>query len=70
MLERTQEVRQTMGFLELANKKLKESFITSLKVFSNLIELRERSLAGHSRRVADLARTLAKRLNLSDSEVQ
>lgn len=67
--ERTQEVRQTMGFLELANKKLKESFITSIKVFSNLIELRERSLAGHSRRVADLARTLAKRLNLSDSEV-
>jgi len=67
--ERTQEVRQTMGFLELANKKLKESFITSIKVFSNLIELRERSLAGHSRRVADLARTLAQRLNLSDSEV-
>lgn len=67
--ERTQEVRQTMSFLELANKKLKENFITSLKVFSNLIELRERSLAGHSRRVADLARTLAKRLNLSDSEV-
>ncbi len=69
VLERTQEVRQTMGFLELANKKLKESFITSIKIFSNLIELRERSLAGHSRRVADLARTLAKRLNLSDSEV-
>ncbi|MDP2785441.1 MAG: response regulator [Sulfurimicrobium sp.] len=69
VLERTQEVRQTMSFLDLANKKLKESFITSLKVFSNLIELRERSLAGHSRRVADLARTLAKRLNLSDSEV-
>lgn len=69
VLERTQEVCQTMSFLELAHKKLKESFITSLKVFSNLIELRERSLAGHSRRVADLARTLAKRLNLSDSEV-
>lgn len=67
--ERTQEVRQTMGFLELANKKLKENFITSLKVFSNLIELRERSLAGHSRRVADLARTLARRMNLSDAEV-
>lgn len=69
VLERTQEVRQTMGFLELANKKLKDSFITSIKVFSNLIELRERSLAGHSRRVADLARSLAKRMNLPDSEV-
>ena len=68
--ERTQEVRQTMGFLELANRKLKESFLTSIKVFSNLIELRERNLAGHSRRVADLARTLAKRLELSDAEIQ
>lgn len=67
--ERTQEVRQTMGFLELANKKLKDSFITSIKVFSNLIELREHSLAGHSRRVADMARMLAKRMDLSGSEV-
>ncbi|MDP2197669.1 MAG: HD domain-containing phosphohydrolase, partial [Sulfurimicrobium sp.] len=67
--ERTQEVRQTMGFLELANKKLKDSFLTSIKVFSNLIELREKSMAGHSRRVADLALTLAKRMNLSGSEV-
>lgn len=70
VLERTQEVRQTMGFLELANKRLKESFLTSIKVFANLIELRERSLAGHARRVADLARTLAKRLELADAEVQ
>ncbi|BCB26309.1 two-component system response regulator [Sulfurimicrobium lacus] len=70
VLARTEEVRQTMGFLEIANKKLKESFLTSIKVFANLIELRERSLAGHSRRVADLARTLAKRLALPDSEVQ
>jgi len=68
--ERTEEVRQTMGFLEIANKKLKESFITSIKVFANLIELREPSLAGHSRRVADHARALAKRMNLSDAEVQ
>ena len=68
--ERTEEVRQTMGFLEIANKKLKENFNTSIKIFANLIELREPSLAGHSRRVADHARTLAKRLNLSDAEVQ
>lgn len=67
---RTEEVRQTMGFLELANKQLKESFITSIKVFANLIEQREKSLAGHSRRVADHARTLSKRLHLSDIDVQ
>lgn len=39
--ERTEEVRQTMGLLEVAHKQLKESYLTSLKVFSNLMELRE-----------------------------
>ena len=68
--ERTEEVRQTMGFLEIANEKLKQSFLTSIKIFSGLIELREGAMAGHSRRVADLARSLAKRLKLSDTDTQ
>jgi len=68
--DRTEEVRQTMGFLEVAHKKLKESYLISLKVFSNLMELREGAMAGHSRRVADHARRLAQRLGLSDNEVQ
>ncbi|GAO35174.1 response regulator receiver [Sulfuricella sp. T08] len=68
--ERTEEVRQTMGFLEVAHKQLKESYLTSLKVFANLMELREGAMGGHSRRVADYARRLAQRLGLSDSEVQ
>lgn len=68
--ERTEEVRQTMGFLEVAHKQLKDSYLISLKVFSNLMELREGAMGGHSRRVADLARRLAQRLGLSDNEVQ
>jgi response regulator RpfG family c-di-GMP phosphodiesterase len=67
---RTEEVRQTMGFLEVAHKKLKEGYLTSLKVFSNLMELREGAMGGHSRRVADHARRLAQCLGLSDNEVQ
>ncbi len=67
---RTEEVRQTMGFLEVSHEKLKKSFITSIRVFSNLIEMREGRMAGHSRRVADLARTLAQRLGMKDAEVQ
>lgn len=67
---RTEEVRQTMGFLEVSNDKLKKSFITSIRVFSNLIEMREGRMAGHSRRVADLARTIAQRLGMADAEVQ
>jgi response regulator RpfG family c-di-GMP phosphodiesterase len=67
---RTEEVRQTMGFLEVAHEKLKKGFITSVTVFANLIELREGAMAGHSRRVANDARKLAKRLDMSDNEAQ
>jgi response regulator RpfG family c-di-GMP phosphodiesterase len=59
-----------MGFLEVAHEKLKKSFITSVRVFSNLIEMRNPSKSGHSRRVADLARTLAQNMGMSASEVQ
>lgn len=68
--QRTEEVRQTMSFLEMAHKQLKDSFLTSIKVFSGLIELRERSLAGHSRRVAELARSLAKKMLLTEPDQQ
>lgn len=67
---RTEELRQTMGFLEKAHEKLKKSFLTSIRVFSNLMELREGAMAGHSRRVADLARKLALRLGMSETEAQ
>lgn len=70
VLARTEEVQQTMAFLEAANDKLKKSFITTVRVFSNLIELRNPSKSGHSRRVADLARTLAQSLGLSGADVQ
>ncbi|MGP1676333.1 MAG: HD domain-containing phosphohydrolase [Burkholderiales bacterium] len=68
--QRTAEIRSALDSLAEANGKLKASFLTSIKVFSNLIELREGREAGHSRRVADLARRLAQHLALSQTEVQ
>ncbi len=50
--ERTEELRR-------AHERLKRSFFTSIQVFANLIELRGGNMAGHSRRVADLARKIA-----------
>jgi response regulator RpfG family c-di-GMP phosphodiesterase len=70
VLARTKELEQTMLFLEEANGRLKKSFITSVRVFANLIELREGAMAGHSRRVADLARSLAIGMQRPDPEVQ
>jgi len=67
---RTKELRQAMGLLETAHRKLKENFLISIKVFSNLIELREGAMAGHSRRAAEHARNLAQHMGLKDAEAQ
>lgn len=63
VMERTVELRK-------AHDKLKTSFMTSIKVFANLIELRGSNLAGHSRRVADLARKIGNRMDLSPADAQ
>lgn len=48
---RTEELRQAMGFMEKAHENLKTSFLTSIRIFSNLMELREDPASGPSRRV-------------------
>jgi len=68
LLERRVEART--ADLSLANDKLKRSYLTSIKVFSGLLELREARLAGHGRRVADLARKLALAMGCADDEAQ
>jgi response regulator RpfG family c-di-GMP phosphodiesterase len=67
---RTVELNKALGSLTSANEKLKSSFLTSIKIFSSLIEMRNGNLAGHSRRVADLARRLAAKIGLEASETQ
>jgi len=70
VLARTEEVRQTMTFVEQAHEALKDSYSASIKVFSSIIEMREGKLAGHSRRVADHATQLARRLGMTEGEIQ
>jgi response regulator RpfG family c-di-GMP phosphodiesterase len=64
-----QKVEERTAELKQANDRLKQNFLVSIKMFSGLIELREGGVAGHSRRVADLCRKLAARLEL-DSKAQ
>lgn len=52
--------------IQAANERLKNSFVTSIKVFSTLIEMRGGSLSGHSRRVADLSRRIAQKMGLDN----
>ena len=70
VIARTEEVRQTMGQLEIANKELKKSYVTTIKVFSNIIELREGTESSHTRNVTDLAHKMAKKAGMSDDEAQ
>ncbi|RFC34042.1 MAG: Response regulator c-di-GMP phosphodiesterase RpfG family [Candidatus Nitrotoga sp. SPKER] len=67
---RTAELRLTHDALAAVNEKLKTSFLTSIKVFSNLIEVTEGSRSGHSRRVADLARRIAVKIGLDRAATQ
>lgn len=63
VLERTAELSE-------AHQKLKKSYVSCIRMFSNLLEWRGGPLAGHSRRVADLTRRTAKVMGLSESEQQ
>lgn len=67
---RTSELRQSNAALHNANDKLKANFITSIKMFTALIELRDSKLAGHSRKVSELARRLAQAMQLDAKQVQ
>ena len=58
---RTQELKD-------ANVKLQRNYLKSIKVFSNLLELRDGTLAGHGRRVAETARDIARAMALPDEE--
>jgi response regulator RpfG family c-di-GMP phosphodiesterase len=67
---RTGELQQTLAFLEQAHGELKQGFLTMVRVMTGLFELRSRALAGHARRVADIARKIAIGMGLPDAQVQ
>lgn len=67
---RTAELKAAHDSLIVANDKLKANFLTSIKVFSSLIEMRGGKLAGRSRRVADLARKIAIRMGMTPKDAQ
>jgi response regulator RpfG family c-di-GMP phosphodiesterase len=67
---RTEELSRAMDDLQHTHKELKETFMTTVRVFSNFIELRKGPYMGHSRRVAEDAKRLATRLQLNDNDVQ
>ncbi|MDP1534245.1 MAG: response regulator, partial [Rubrivivax sp.] len=65
-----QRVQARTADLSNANDKLKRSYMSSIKVFAGLLELRAGRLSGHGRRVADTARQIARAMELPADDVQ
>ena len=61
---RTAELEQVNGMLNTAYNEVSQNFELAVVVFTSLIEMRQDGMAGHSRRVALLARPVAERLGL------
>lgn len=63
-------VQQRTNDLQAAHSKLRSNYLNSIKVFSNLMELRGGSFTGHSRQLADLARRTALAMGLDEKQQQ
>jgi len=65
---RTSEIEQTLDMYEMANEELKGSYSTVIEVFSNLVALHQGYDSGVMRRMAEIARTTAENMGMSESE--
>lgn len=68
--ERTAELNKALAYVKSAHARLKTGFINVVQAFSGLTEMRGKNLSGHSRRVADHARTVAREMGLGEAEQQ
>ncbi|WP_175925583.1 HD domain-containing phosphohydrolase [Burkholderia cepacia] len=67
---RTEELGQTVMFLEAAQHDLKSSFTAMVQVCASMIELRCGSASGHAMRVGEIARRLALASGMSELHAQ
>jgi adenylate cyclase len=70
VLARTEEIRQTVMFLEDAQQDLKRNFTTMVQVCASMIELRCGVVGGQSLRIGEVARHLAQALGMSGLQAQ
>lgn len=66
--QRTEELHVALNSLVDSHQQLKKDYFSTIQIFANLMELRKGTMAGHSRRVAQLCRDIARKLNLSEED--
>lgn len=67
---RTEELKQVISQLEITHEELKKQYISTINIFTNLIEMRVGAVSGHYRRVAELGRKLAKEAGMNADQLQ
>lgn len=65
-----EKVRERTEQLHEALEQLKKDYFATIQVFANLMELRKGTMAGHSRRVAQLCRNIAHKMHLPETDIQ
>jgi response regulator RpfG family c-di-GMP phosphodiesterase len=65
---RTRALRMEHDAAVAANEKLKQNYLTTIKVFSSMMEMRSRNAPGHARKIAELVKQMAQELKLDPAE--
>jgi len=67
---RTAELEQINAMLEASYEEVNAQFTMAITVFSSLLEMRQGRMAGHARRVSDLAGRMARLLGMNERQRQ
>jgi response regulator RpfG family c-di-GMP phosphodiesterase len=70
ILEQTRDIRQKNETLHTLNTRLRKNFNGSILAFSNLLELRDKSVGSHAVKVAELSERVALAKGMSVEEVE
>lgn len=65
-----ERVQERTAELQKANDQLRRNYLTSIKIFSSMLELRSGVLAGHGKRTAGIARKVANAMDLTSEATQ
>ncbi len=68
--KQTTEIHKMLEESRMFNKKLEKSFINSIKVFINMIKLKNPAAPTHLKNTAKMTKAIARKMGLSESEIK
>lgn len=68
--EQTKDIQKMLEELQTLYSRLDKSFLDMVRVLSNIIRLREKTLSLHLKNTAKLAKAIAEKMHLAESEIK